>query len=108
LPCQTFFNGGTRQFEEGPLRAGSVMGTVFRADGEPLPQARIHILGGDRKRVFQEVRSDSRGRFTLPRLAPGVYRMGISAENFHLHLWDLTIVKNGVSRNLTVRIRPSQ
>ena len=90
--------------DEGPLRAGSVIGSVFDERSQPLAGARVQILGGATKRVFHDLRVDSRGRFQLPKLKPGKYRLGISADGHNLHLWDLEVVPRGVARTLRVQL----
>lgn len=99
-----FFNGGSRVVDEGPLRAGTITGVVVDNSNRPLTSARVQILGGSTKRVFHDIRTGEKGRFDIPRLKPGKYRMGISSPGFNLHLWDLEIVTRGVSRTLRVQL----
>jgi serine/threonine protein kinase len=53
----------------------SIQGFVKDAKGEPIKGADLRIESRDGKRMFNTVRTDSKGRYISPRLQPGVYRV---------------------------------
>jgi len=61
-------------------RAGTITGTAFDADNNPLPNATIAVVSADPKkrdsmRYFDRGRSDARGAFRITAVIPGDYLM---------------------------------
>ena len=71
------------------LPEGRISGRVFGPDGEPLPHSRItltpdgvarsdSLLGGQ----YSELTTDADGRYDIPGLRPGVYRISAGGTSF--------------------------
>jgi outer membrane receptor protein involved in Fe transport len=57
---------------------GSIVGSVHDATtGVPLSNVEIHVVGSS-----ESTRTDAAGRFTLPPLAPGSYRLSLNREGY--------------------------
>ncbi len=66
------------QLEIGALRlahGGTVSGTAFDAAGRPAAFAAVHLRPETGRRTAHTVRTDASGRFRLPPVASGSYRM---------------------------------
>ena len=62
---------------------GRAHGTVEDSAGEPLRNARVRLeRGGGSASGPPEVKTDKRGRWSVPRIAPGRWRLTIAADGF--------------------------
>ncbi len=84
---------------------GSLRGTVQDATGARISSARIvaQLAGSS---IEREASSEDRGEFRLDDLAPGDYRITISAAGFAAAQADLVIAVAAV-RDITVTLKPS-
>ncbi len=98
----TFFFA-TSLFAQDPR--GSLRGTVQDATGARISAAQVvaHLSGSS---VQRTATSEDRGEFRLDDLAPGTYRVEISAEGFAPAESDVTIAVANV-RDITVTLKPA-
>lgn len=60
---------------------GSMAGQILDGDGAPVEHARLDIEEMGTGTTY-EVHTDGQGRFLLPQVAPGAYRVAVEAEGF--------------------------
>jgi hypothetical protein len=60
---------------------GTITGTVIDQTGAPVPNATIEVRGTDTTSVT-EVKSNEAGAYSVPFLAPGFYKLTVSAKGF--------------------------
>jgi hypothetical protein len=79
--CALLWAAGGRAAYAQWQNAGSLTGQIVDGDGAPVEHARLEIeeLGTG---TTYEVHTDGQGRFLLPQVAPGSYRIDVEAEGF--------------------------
>jgi len=78
-------------------KTGTLDGVVTGNDGQPVSGAKLQVLDSTGKNVASAV-TDKAGKFSLPNLKPGQYRLLIG-EDVELKL---TVADNGLTTNLKV------
>ena len=78
-------------------KTGTLDGVVTGSDGKPISGAKVKVLDSAGKEVASAV-TDKAGKFSLPNLKPGQYRLLIGKD---VEL-KLTVADNGVTTNLKV------
>lgn len=85
--------------------AGVVIGTAWRGDTQPYPQARIRLRNVDTGRGVSRTLSDGDGRFRFERVDPGAYVVELlSGEDKVLAIGDLFGVLAGGQATTLVRL----
>jgi len=99
------FCGGNQMVQYAhPVRATKLSGAVFDVLGAPLPGARVQVQIRGEETLLVDMTADNSGRFRLPKLRPGHYWLGVSADGFNLHVWDLRIVRLGWMKMLRPKL----
>jgi Carboxypeptidase regulatory-like domain len=79
-PPATASSPGAGQSPEQSAETGIIMGTVVDATGASVAGARVELTGGDRP--AQETAADATGQFFFANVAPGPFRLTITAQGF--------------------------
>lgn len=80
-----------------------IHGSVVDAEtGQPLPGANITIIDGERGAA-----SDGEGRFSIPSLAPGSYRLRASFIGYETRVLTDVVVRPGRKTEVELRLHPS-
>jgi hypothetical protein len=61
--------------------AGAVIGTAWRHDNSPVPNALLRLRNVTTGRIVMGAQSDSMGRFSFPRVGPGSYIVELVDES---------------------------
>jgi hypothetical protein len=78
---------------------GSLTGQILDGDGAPVEHARLEIEETGTGTTY-EIHTDGRGRFLLPQVAPGSYRIDVEAPGFAR--WQEGGVEVGAGRQVNV------
>jgi hypothetical protein len=88
-----------------PATVGLVIGTAWRGDTLPYPQARIRLRNVETGRSVAQTLSDGDGRFRFERVSPGAYVVELlSNEDKVLAVGDLFGVTAGGQATTLVRL----
>lgn len=88
-----------------PATFGAVIGTAWKGDTTPYPQARIRLRNVETGRAVARTVSDADGRFHFDRVDPGVYVVElVSNEDKVLAVGDLFSVTAGDQATTLVRL----
>lgn len=83
------------------LREGEITGTVTRSDGKtPLPNTSITVIDLKNGEIVATVKTDKDGRYALPALKPGKYRLVVA----HRMVVQIEVVKKNESSFSTLNI----
>jgi len=85
--------------------SGTITGKVSEKHGGPLAGARISVLNTETG-VSSSVATDVSGQFTVENLAPGAYKVSISASGC-ISQEDKVTVKPGHKSKLSTTLKPS-
>ncbi|HEX5574562.1 MAG TPA: TonB-dependent receptor, partial [Gemmatimonadales bacterium] len=80
--------------------APQVSGTVTDSAGAPLAEARVTLI-----ELHRSTTTGTEGRFAFPEVAPGRYRLSVSAIGFAPAI--LPVVVAGRDTSLTIRLKPT-
>ncbi len=93
------------QIDYGPLVIRDVMGTV--TDSQPVPKACIGVFTGTDHKLVTTTESDEDGRFSLPDLSPGRYRLVVKADPLCAANVSIEVVKHQKKNKvLQVHMKP--
>ena len=84
---------------------GALRGTVLDSGGGRVPSAKIALRSVD-STLQREATSNERGEFRIDALAPGVYELGVSANDFADASCKVNVLIGSV-REITVTLKPS-
>ncbi|HEY9843807.1 MAG TPA: carboxypeptidase-like regulatory domain-containing protein [Candidatus Obscuribacterales bacterium] len=56
-------------------KKGEIRGTILRAPGQPLNEAKVLLLSGNPEKEMASLRTGANGTFAFPNLAAGTYRV---------------------------------
>ena len=88
-----------------PVPGGTIVGTAWRADNTPFPQALIRLRDATLGQAIALVRADERGQFQFDRIAAGEYLLEIvSAGEAVLAVGDVFTVTAGQTVTTYVRL----
>lgn len=88
-----------------PATVGVVVGSAWRGDSQPYPEAKIRLRSVDTGRGVARAVSDADGRFTFERVEPGSYVVELlSPEDKVLAIGDLFGVTPGGQVTTLVRL----
>jgi hypothetical protein len=88
-----------------PATAGSVIGTAWKGDTTPYPQARIRLRNVETGRAVARTVSDADGRFRFERIDPGAFVVELASnEDKVLAIGDLFSVTAGDQATTVVRL----
>lgn len=88
-----------------PVTGGTIVGTAWRADNTPFPQALIRLRDATFGQAIALVRADDRGQFQFDQIAPGEYLVEIvSAGEAVLAVGDVFTVTPGQAVTTYVRL----
>lgn len=88
-----------------PATFGAVIGTAWKGETTPYPQARIRLRNVETGRAVARTVSDTDGRFRFERVDPGVYLVElVSNEDKALAVGDLFGVTAGDQATTLVRL----
>ena len=88
-----------------PATFGAVIGTAWKGDTTPYPQARIRLRNVETGRAVARTVSDADGRFHFDRVDPGVYVVELASnEDKVLAVGDLFSVTAGDQATTLVRL----
>ena len=85
-----------------PYRVRAVHGIISCGDGRPLPAAAFEIR--DRLGQVKTARTDERGAFTIPYVAPGKYAFKVTLDGFH-PVGGIVVVSRWASRQRAVLVQ---
>jgi hypothetical protein len=95
-----------------PLTSRKIAGTVFVGEGAEDPHrspiADVDILAEGvvhGRRLLYKVKSDKRGRFSIPRLQEGVYSVAVCSTGLSLVLTGVEVRRSAASKELVVTLR---
>ena len=88
-----------------PATFGAVIGTAWKGDTTPYPQARIRLRNVETGRAVARTVSDADGRFRFERVDPGAYVVELASnEDKVLAIGDLFSVTAGDQATTLVRL----
>ena len=88
-----------------PAPSGSVIGTAWKGDTTPYPQARIRLRNVETGRAVARTVSDGDGRFRFERVDPGAFVVELASnEDKVLAIGDLFSVSAGGQATTLVRL----
>jgi hypothetical protein len=88
-----------------PAAVGAVIGTAWKGDTQPYPQARIRLRNVETGRAAARTVSDGDGRFRFERVDPGAYVVELlSSDDRVLAVGDLFGVTAGGQATTFVRL----
>lgn len=83
------------------LKMGPVTGTVFKADGKsPLGKVMLKVVRLKDGKVVAQISTDKKGRYEIPRLPAGRYRIIVAGRIFT----DVSVSKTGKVTQVDFRI----
>jgi hypothetical protein len=83
---------------------GSLHGSVLDASGARVVGARIELHDGERS-IRRDALSDARGEFQIVDLAPGTYKLDVSANGFASSKAEV-VIRVGSVQEITVTLKP--
>lgn len=85
------------------MAQATLSGVVSDSSGSPIPGVMVQA---DRGLVTHEAVSDEQGKFAIPRLSAGGYRVSASLAGFRPYREELTLVA-GDEREIAIRLEPA-
>lgn len=87
-----------------PIQAKHLKITVFDPSSSTIEAATIQVQRLGSSTLLVDAKADGKGQFRLPQLEPGVYWLGISSSGFQLDVWELHIVRFGLTKELKPKL----
>lgn len=86
-------------------RAGSVQGLVLGEKGQPVPDARVQLVGASN----QQLTSDARGQFTADELVAGPYSVRVEAEGYLIRMLAFEVLPAKIATpEITLAAKPKR
>ncbi len=89
LPSQASFAAGKapqpKPIDVALTKAGSLNGAVFSPEGKQIDGATVVVLKGDE--VVAQTNTDEQGKFSAPKLKPGVYQVAVGQRAANIRVW---------------------
>ena len=69
------------------VRASRLKGVVLDSNGAAIPHVTVQVQAFGSNQMIVNAKADEQGHFSLPKLKPGHYWLGVSSYGFNLHIW---------------------
>ena len=86
------------------IRASRLKGVVLDSKGAAIPHATVQVQAFGSSQTIVDTKADQQGQFSLPKLKPGHYWLGVSSYGFNLHIWDIEIKPRTGLKRLSITL----
>jgi hypothetical protein len=90
--------------------SGQIEGAVAAADGRPLPGAQVVLIPNEnrnRAELFRSITADAEGRFALPNVTPGDYRLAAWPSMEPFSWFDPAVIRQAEESGKAVQVTES-